>query len=119
MLSFDAWRCALRLPLKIHAWHALLLAAAAAVLLATGAFLVHLNPKAAMPGLRWKSSTDAEVIFLGNSQHRSLDVDQFCCPALNISVGGADYSVQYAILRNLAPRLPQLKVVVIGLIIYR
>ncbi|OQB43459.1 MAG: hypothetical protein BWY09_00160 [Candidatus Hydrogenedentes bacterium ADurb.Bin179] len=114
MLNFNGWRKAFSLPARYHLWHGALAIAGLLVLLGCSGFLAYLNPKAAMPQAKWSKNTDAEILFLGNSQQRSLDVKQFCLPALNISVGGSDYSTHFAILRNLKRHLPRLRVVVVG-----
>lgn len=114
MLNSDTWRRALSLPARHYIWHGVLLLAGLLVLVGCSWALVWLNPKAGMPKAKWSESTNAEILFLGNSQQRSLDVKQFCRPALNISVGGSDYSTHFAILRNLKWHLPRLRVVVVG-----
>lgn len=114
MLSFNPWLRALRLPAGIHVWHGLLALAALVTLWVCGTFLIYMNPKAAATTKKWVKGTDAQILFLGNSQQHSLHVGRLCRPALNISVGGSDYSTHYAILRNLAPRLSDLTVVVLA-----
>lgn len=114
MLNFDAWRGALKLPARFHLWHGLLLLSALLLILGCSWALVRVNPKAGVPEAKWNNNTDAEILFLGNSQQRSLDVTRFCRPTLNISVGGSDYSTHFSILRNLKRHLPRLQVVVVG-----
>ncbi len=114
MLNFYEWRRALSLPVRHYVWHGTLCLTSLLLLMGCSWFLAYLNPKAGMPQAKWRKSTNAEILFLGNSQQRSLDVKQFCRPALNISVGGSDYSTHFAILRNLEQHLPRLRVVVVG-----
>jgi hypothetical protein len=115
MLNSDTWRRALRLPVRTHAWHLMLLAGALGLTLAASAFLAWLNPKAAASERIEADYSRVEVLLIGNSQYRCIDTAQFCRPALNISIGGSDYSTQYALLRNLAPEMPELKVLIIAL----
>jgi len=114
MLSFDGWRRWLGLSWRVHAWHLLLVLGALGLTWSASAFLVWLNPKAGSPRPRGYAS-DVEVLLIGNSQYRRIDTDRLCRPAANISIGGSDYAVQAALLRNLAPGMPNLKVLILAL----
>jgi len=72
--------------LDLCAWLLSLSISGLAVLLACNAFLIYLNPEAA-PIKKHEVSKKAQVLFLGNSQHSSIDIDKLCCSALNVVIG--------------------------------
>ena len=95
-------------------WFGFLLLSSVVVLLICGQALVLLNPKAKAAAAKWKTSKTAHILFLGNSQHRNLNANVFDHSILNVSIGGADYSILSAVLRGLGRKLSNLEVVILG-----
>jgi hypothetical protein len=117
IFNFEALRAAARLPLRVHLWHALLASGAIAVFAAASSQL-HYEPRpgrtpADLSALAGRLAS-AEVALLGNSQMDEISGERFIYPSVSLALGGTGYRCQNALLREFAPRMPKLRVVLLG-----
>lgn len=115
MLSFEVWNELLHLPLRRQAWHLALLGGAFGLVVQCSLFLQWLNPEEWYISRSRSHYPNVEVLFLGNSQLLNINGSRLTHPSLNAALAGSDYSIQLALLQALAPRMPNLRLVVLGL----
>ncbi len=113
IFSSKALRVAAKLPLRAHAWHVLLALGAAAII----AFASNWIPYAPRSEHRTKDLSrlaDAQVMVLGNSQIAGVDERAIVFPAISFAQGGTGIRAHNALLHEMAPRMPKLRVVLLG-----
>jgi len=95
-------------------WHITLFVGAVCLVVGNSLFLQWLYPNKSQIPRSKPNYAGVEVLFLGNSQLRNIDTSTFPRRSLNAALAGSDYSIKYALLRALAPRMPDLRLLVLG-----
>ena len=104
----------LGLPPRTHAWNALLVLGALALLAAASKIAADADPSIARPKISLDGIEAAEVAVLGNSQFRSIKESQLSRDAIVFGIPGSGFSIQSAVFLANAPRMPKLKLLLIG-----
>ncbi len=113
IFNFDSLRAAAKLPLRAHAWHALLLIGAVTII-ATASLKIPYTPRSEHRVKDLTHLADAEVMILGNSQIAGVDERAIVFPALSFAQGGTGIRAHNALLHEMAPRMPKLRTVLLG-----
>lgn len=112
IFNFEPLSKALRLPFRTHLWHGVVLAGFVLLLW----FAASAMPSALQP-VKEKDSdglAEAEILVLGNSQLMAIREDRLPFPMKNYALGGTGYRTHEAFLRHLAPKMPKLRVLILG-----
>jgi len=104
----------LGLPPRTHAWHALLALGAIAMIAAGSRIAKDADPRSFRHKADLEGIETAEVVVLGNSQFQSLDADNFAMPTKIMGLPGSGFSIQAAVFLTHAPRMPNLKLLLLG-----
>ncbi len=116
IFSSENWKHFLRQSRSRHQYHLVVVVCLVGMVLVSRGILAGLEPPdRRRPRFAFDDLPTAEVLVLGNSQLQRILPDELSLKTINSAEGAADYSVQDAVLRSLAPRMPRLRHVIVGL----
>jgi len=116
IFNSEPLRNARALPLGLHLWHGVLALGFVATVVLVSLYTQRAKQdKAIDPYREMGTLRDAQVIILGDSQFRMLSVEGFGVPAQNRAMSGSDYEIHGALLENLLPQMPALKLAILEL----
>lgn len=115
IFSSERWQRARWVDAGVYCWGAVLAAGVVGLTLLASVLLNALVRPREPLARRSLNFANGQILVLGNSQLRAIRPEVLAFPAADLAIGGSDYAIQDALLASIAPEMPKLKVVVVGL----